>query len=145
MNMIGGNAENITFAGLAEHRLDLSGPYHAGFCRNQEKGHLRGAARASRPRNLGLRCKTHSVWHMGRRHAFADRPSTLSADKASGDEQVVARTQQASSQSGNSSSAILPAEPVYWRATPRDALPCFKKPVSSMTTTASLSASVSRA
>jgi hypothetical protein len=29
--------------------------------------------------------------------------------------------------------AILPAEPVYCRATPQDALPCFRKPVSSTT------------
>jgi hypothetical protein len=28
---------------------------------------------------------------------------------------------------------ILPAEPVYWRPTPQDALPCFRKPVSSRT------------
>jgi hypothetical protein len=34
---------------------------------------------------------------------------------------------------------------VYWRATPHDALPCFKKPVSSITRTASSSLSVSSA
>src|SRR5271169_2406109 len=39
----------------------------------------------------------------------------------------------------------LVLEPVYWRATPHDALPCFKKPVSSMTRTAPSSASVSSA
>src|SRR6201997_3976069 len=40
---------------------------------------------------------------------------------------------------------LFPAEPVYWRATPHEALPCFKKPVSSMTRTASSSPSVSSA
>ncbi len=40
---------------------------------------------------------------------------------------------------------ILPAEPVYWRATPHDALPCFKKPVSSMARTAVSSVSISSA
>jgi hypothetical protein len=40
---------------------------------------------------------------------------------------------------------ILPAEPVYCRATPQDALPCFKNPVSSITSTASSSASLSSA
>src|SRR6516165_9504839 len=34
---------------------------------------------------------------------------------------------------------------LYWRATPHEALPCFKKPVSSMTPTACSSASVSSA
>src|SRR3954451_3157532 len=38
---------------------------------------------------------------------------------------------------------ILPAEPVYWRPTPHEAWPCFRKPVSSMTSTASGSARVS--
>jgi hypothetical protein len=40
---------------------------------------------------------------------------------------------------------ILPAGPVCCRATPHEALPCFKKPVSSMTRTASGSLSVSNA
>jgi hypothetical protein len=38
---------------------------------------------------------------------------------------------------------IVPAEPVYWRATPQEAVPCFRKPVSSITSTASGSASAS--
>src|SRR6266487_4430982 len=38
---------------------------------------------------------------------------------------------------------ILPAEPVYCRATPHDALPCLRKPVSSITSTASSSAKCS--
>ena len=37
------------------------------------------------------------------------------------------------------------AEPVYWRPTPHDALPCFRKPVSSTTRTASGLARVSSA
>jgi hypothetical protein len=40
---------------------------------------------------------------------------------------------------------ILPAEPVYCRPMPQDALPCLKNPVSSITSTASGSASVSNA
>jgi hypothetical protein len=40
---------------------------------------------------------------------------------------------------------ILPAEPVYCRPTPQDALPCLRKPVSSITSTASGSVSVSSA
>src|SRR5829696_5794344 len=40
---------------------------------------------------------------------------------------------------------ILPAEPVYWRPTPHEAWPCLRKPVSSMTSTASGSARVSSA
>jgi len=28
--------------------------------------------------------------------------------------------------------ATFPAEPVYWRCTPTEWLPCFRKPVSSM-------------
>src|SRR5215218_9521956 len=32
---------------------------------------------------------------------------------------------------------ILPADPVYWRATPQEARPCLRKPVSSTTRTAS--------
>lgn len=40
---------------------------------------------------------------------------------------------------------VLPAEPVYCRPTPQDALPCLRKPVSSITSTASGSASVSSA
>src|ERR1700692_3101848 len=38
---------------------------------------------------------------------------------------------------------ILPAEPVYCGATPHDALPCLRKPVSSITRTASSSAKCS--
>ena len=38
---------------------------------------------------------------------------------------------------------IFPAEPVYCRATPHDALPCLRKPVSSITSTASSSAKCS--
>src|SRR5215210_936675 len=38
---------------------------------------------------------------------------------------------------------ILPAEPVYCRPTPQEALPCLRKPVSSITSTASGAASVS--
>ncbi len=40
---------------------------------------------------------------------------------------------------------ILPAEPVYCRPTPHDDLPCLRKPVSSITSTASGSANVSSA
>src|SRR5919199_5009117 len=38
---------------------------------------------------------------------------------------------------------ILPADPVYCRATPQEAFPCFRNPVSSTTRTASGSASLS--
>src|SRR4051794_19646784 len=38
---------------------------------------------------------------------------------------------------------ILPAEPVYCRPTPQEAWPCFRKPVSSITSTASGAPSVS--
>src|ERR1700745_280432 len=40
---------------------------------------------------------------------------------------------------------IFPAEPVYCRATPHDFLPCFRKPVSSITSTASSSCKCSTA
>lgn len=39
----------------------------------------------------------------------------------------------------------MPADPVYWRATLHDSFPCFKKPVASITRTASSSARSSRA
>jgi hypothetical protein len=40
---------------------------------------------------------------------------------------------------------ILPAEPVYCRLTPQETFPCFRKPVSSITSTASGAAKVSTA
>jgi hypothetical protein len=40
---------------------------------------------------------------------------------------------------------ILPVDPVYYRATPHEALPYFKNPVSSITRTASGSLNVSNA
>ena len=68
--MIGGNAQNIALAGLAERGLDLPDAIHA-VRRNEGERHLCGdCARDHRPRDLGFRRKTHFVRHMRRFQAF---------------------------------------------------------------------------
>ena len=83
-HMIGGNAQNIAFAGLAQHGFDLSGAIHAVRC-NEGERHLCGdRARDHRPRDLGLRRKTHYRPAHAPPPCVRDRPSIPAADKAPG-------------------------------------------------------------
>src|SRR5665811_1911820 len=69
-HMIGGNAQNITLARLAEQGFDFSRAVHA-VRRNKREGYLCGDRMHDHPaRDLRFRRKTHIIRHMRRRHAF---------------------------------------------------------------------------
>ena len=68
--MIGGDAQDIALAGLAQRGLDLARAIHA-VRRNKRERHLCGdRARDHLARDLGFRRKTHFVRHMRRLQAF---------------------------------------------------------------------------
>ena len=68
--MVGCNAQDIAFAGLAEHGFDLSRAIHT-VRGNEGERHLCGDRARDHPaRDLGLSCKTHFVRHMRRLQAL---------------------------------------------------------------------------
>src|SRR6201989_2553168 len=138
--MIGGNAQNIALTGLAQRRLNVTRAIHAvrgdkrewHLCSDRAHNHL--------TRDLRLRRKAHIVGHVRRCHALGIVCPFFRQIKSPVDEGM-AMARHANTPIWQL--VILPAEPVYCSATPHEALPCFKKPVSSMTSTASSSAKLS--
>ena len=83
-HVIGSNTQNITFACLAQQRLDFSRAIHAVRCHERER-HLCGDCASNHSaRDLGLRRKAHIGWYMRCLSGERIRPSIPLAGRAPG-------------------------------------------------------------